>query len=1061
MTNFNSSEFLINNKSIPTADSSEYEAFWENEDKKITEGVTINGFYFSPFIYWHLNYASLYLDIQQGKRVIRQLGRPQLWDTYFEIDDAIIKAETHEEGKKGVVIVGSRRISKTMLTSSYIAHKAITLKGGDHLISALNQPDLNNTTQAVDLTLRNLPEYFRFPRIEDDWKRQVTLGYKDKKTNQRHEWSKIHVRNFNEGNNTEAAAGLTLSSFMLEEAGKGDMLACLAATIPCFDSPYGWRCSPIVIGTSGDMTKAGDLEELFNNPEAYNFLPVEVNETGKSYGLFVPGTKSLKVPKEPIPLGLHLEKEEPSELDNITIWIADEQKGKDQILKTREQTKKSSGLEAYLKEVMYYPLTHEECFLELSQNIFPVDLLQDQLTKLVNQNIKADNVELYMDVDGRVRHKFTDKKPVENFPTKPSDNTEGCIQIWEYPVLDAPYGLYSAGCLTPGEKVMTDSGLKDVEAINYSDKLINQDGKFVQIEKLLSHDVENENTYKVKVSNTFRTTRFTSEHPIYVSDPVYTPNKTLNVSEFNFDYVTADKIKVGQWIKVPNIYRKSNQVDFLSYWKNEGFRIDRQIENPLNDKDFWWFVGLYLGDGYALKKSGKLSISININEVEYKNRLVDVVRRLFDRSVSIRERKNVLECNFKFKQLAGFLHSYFGQYSEGKILPEWVKYLNEEFKLQLIQGYLNSDGCITQHTKGYYGTEFVSINLEMLEGFQDILFSLGIVSNLSKMRDAKRYAITVKECDIKECYHLRIGHSGTLTLKQKLNDSKDHKLNRIDDSITFGSRRNKGCFISEDLDYIYFQIKEICVSQYTGPVYNFECETNTFMCHHITTHNCDPYKQSQAHYSTSLGSTYIYKRVHGLSGEGWQNIVVASYTGRPKKIETWYENTKLLLKYYNSKALVENMDYGFIQHCIDKNEAPKLLERTPTFLNDIHPNSTVNRDYGIHMTKDIKNYLLSLIIEYITEVIEIERDDQGNIVKERLGVSRILDPLLLKELIKFTPKLNVDRVVSFGLTLAMAKSLNNQVMIGNNDTDTRMKEYFRSSKKPSLFRQTRSPFKYN
>lgn len=664
---FDSPEFLINMKSTPDPESSEYTSFWENEDKKITEGVTINGFYFSPFIYWHLNYASLYLDIQQGKRVVRQLGRPQLWDTYFEVDDAITKAETHEDGKKGVVIVGSRRISKSMLTSSYIAHKAVTLKGGDHLISALNQPDLSNTTQAVDLTLRNLPDYFRFPRIEDDWKRQVTLGYKDKKTNQRHEWSKIHVRNFNEGNNTEAAAGLTLSSFMLEEGGKGDMLSCLAATIPCFDSPYGWRCSPIVIGTSGDMTKAGDLEELFNNPEAYNFLPVEVNETGKSYGLFIPGTKSLKVPKTPTPLGLYLEKDTPSELDDITIWMADEDKGKEMILKNREQVKKASGLEAYLKEVMYYPLTHEECFLELSQNIFPVDLLQEQLTKLVSQEIKADNVELFLDTTGRVKHKFTDKKAVENFPTKPSDNIEGCVQIWEYPLSDAPYGLYTAGT--------------------------------------------------------------------------------------------------------------------------------------------------------------------------------------------------------------------------------------------------------------------------------------------------------------------------------------------------------------------------------------------------------DPYKQSQAHYSTSLGSTYIYKRVHDLSGEGWQNIVVAAYTGRPKKIETWYETTKLLLKYYNAKCLVENMDYGFIQHCVDKNEAAKLLERTPTFLNDIHPNSTVNRDYGIHMTKDIKNYILSLIIEYITEVIDVERDESGNIIKEKLGVTRILDPLLIKELIKFTPKLNVDRVISFGLTLAMAKSLNTQVKIGSNTSDERMQEYFRSIKKPSLFRQTRSPFR--
>lgn len=661
------SEFLINVKDLPDITSEEYTAFWENEDKKITEGVTINGIYFSPFIYWHLNYSSIYVDTLVGKRTIRKLDRPQFWDTYLEIDEVFQRAENHADGKKGVVLVGSRRISKTVLTSSYIAHKAITQPSSDNLISALNQPDLNNTTQAVDLILRNLPEYFRFPRIEDDWKRQVTLGFKDKKTNARNEYSKIHVRNFDEGNNTEAAAGLTLSSFMLEEAGKGNMLNALAATVPCFDSPYGWRCSPIVIGTSGDMTKAGNLEELFNNPEAYNFLAVEANETGKSYGLFVPGTSSLKVPKDPQPLGLYLGTTEPSELDNITIWVSDKEKGKEMILKSREQTKKSSGLEAYLKEVMYYPLTHEECFLELSQNIFPVDILQEQLQKITAQDIQPDLVELYQASDGKVKHKFTEKKAVTNFPTKPTDDLEGCVQIWEYPVLDAPYGLYTAGT--------------------------------------------------------------------------------------------------------------------------------------------------------------------------------------------------------------------------------------------------------------------------------------------------------------------------------------------------------------------------------------------------------DPYKQSQAHYSTSLGSTYIYKRVHDLNGEGWQNIIVAAYTGRPKKIEQWYEITKNLLKYYNAKTLCENMDYGFIQHCVDKNEGTRLLERTPTFLTDIHPNSTVNRDFGIHMTKDIKNYLLSNIIEYLTEVIEIERDEHGNVISEKLGVTRILDPLLLKELLKFTPKLNVDRIVSFGLALSMARSLNTRVKVSDTSADTRMKEYFRAQKKGSLFRTTSSPFR--
>jgi hypothetical protein len=154
------------------------------------------------------------------------------------------------------------------------------------------------------------------------------------------------------------------------------------------------------------------------------------------------------------------------------------------------------------------------------------------------------------------------------------------------------------------------------------------------------------------------------------------------------------------------------------------------------------------------------------------------------------------------------------------------------------------------------------------------------------------------------------------------------------------------------------------------------------------------------------------------------------------------------------------MDMGFIQHCIEKNEAPFFLERTPSFLNDIHPSSAVNREYGIHMTADIKDYLNSLIIEYITEVIDVETDAEGTIVKERLGVSRILDPLLLRELIKFTPKLNVDRVISFGLTLAMAKSMNGKSIIVSSTEDARMKDYFKSTKTKQLFRTTRNPFRY-
>ena len=671
MSNLDSPELLINVKNLPDLDSEEYDAFWENEDRKIQEGVTINGFYFSPFIYWHINLWSIYIDTQVGKRTIRKLSQPKLWDTYLAVDETIRRAEEHEEGKKGVVMVGSRRISKSVLTSSYMAHKAVTQQGTDHLISALNSPDLKVITDYVDLGLRELPEYFQFQRIDDDWKKLVTLGYKDRKTNKRKEWSKIHIRNFDEGNNTEAAAGLTLSSFLLEEGGKGNILNCIAATTPCFDSEFGWRCSPFVIGTSGDMTKAKDLEELMNNPEAYNFLAVETLDTGKSYGLFIPGTKSLKVPREPIPLSTHFDLKKKSELDQTMVYVSDEEKGREMILKNREKVKKSSGMETYLKEIMYYPLNLEECFLDLSDNIFPVELAQEQLTFLSNSQSSAMFVDLYKKPDGSIGWKSTHKKPVLDYPAKPSVDLSGVVQIWEHPIDNAPYGLYTAAT--------------------------------------------------------------------------------------------------------------------------------------------------------------------------------------------------------------------------------------------------------------------------------------------------------------------------------------------------------------------------------------------------------DPYKYSQAEYSTSLGATYIYKRVHDIAGESWSQRIVACYVGRPKNIDTWYEITDMLLDYYQAKTLCENQDYNYIQHCISKNTAIKRLERTPTFLRDVHPNTTVTREYGIHSTTQLKQHYYALIIKYMTEIIGYERDEKGEIIGEILGVRRIPDPMLLKEILKFTPKANCDRIITFGMLLAIDQTLSSMELRANGMQDRRLTAYVEAYKKNTkqMFRRTSLPFRRN
>lgn len=186
----------------------------------------------------------------------------------------------------------------------------------------------------------------------------------------------------------------------------------------------------------------------------------------------------------------------------------------------------------------------------------------------------------------------------------------------------------------------------------------------------------------------------------------------------------------------------------------------------------------------------------------------------------------------------------------------------------------------------------------------------------------------------------------------------------------------------------------------------------------------DPYRQGQAKYSSSLGVVYIYKRMHDIQSEKFQDMIVASYAARPDRKEEWEEQARLLIKYYNARTLCENDEVSFIEYMKAKGDA-HYLEKQPEWLKEIVPNTTAARDYGIHRSAErIRDYLRNCLKSYTEEPIFIERNEEGSIIKEILGVSRILDPLLLEELSKFNEEDNFDREVAASLAIALAIHLN-------------------------------------
>ena len=216
MLEITNKEWYINQNIIPDKTSEEYEAFFEYQKELCIEGCTIDGVFIPGKLYYHLNFWNADIDYVDDKgRIQQKYAPPLLRDNEWIIFNAVEQAEM---SKKGLCIGGSRRIAKSVFISSYISHGATFDEGSQNIVAALNSKDMKVTSEKIDKGLNHLPEYFRWQRIEDNWKEQVTLGIKTK-DNIRYPFSHIMMRNLDDGNNQEIIAGTKPRKLVIEEGG--------------------------------------------------------------------------------------------------------------------------------------------------------------------------------------------------------------------------------------------------------------------------------------------------------------------------------------------------------------------------------------------------------------------------------------------------------------------------------------------------------------------------------------------------------------------------------------------------------------------------------------------------------------------------------------------------------------------------------------------------------------------------------------------------------------------------------------------------------------------------
>lgn len=793
--------------------TTDYVKYWERETDRCLNGYTApDGDQITGYHYFYLNYCPImrldeteYTDRNGDTRKRREriFDFPKFWDYDYYYFNAVEEAET--VGKHMAVLKCRQRgysfKGAAMLVRNYelipgsknfaVASEQKFLVGDGLLTKAWQIMDFidKNTAWAKQRLTSTRMERVSGYKVTDEFGKQTEQGYLSSITG-------ITLKN-----DPERIRGTRGRLVLWEESGKfPSLLDAWRVEQPAVETDDGVAFGLMIsFGTGGTEGASFDgLKELFYKPKAYNVLSFpniwDDNAEQTECGFFVPAWSNL----------------ESFDDDGKYIYMDEDgnsfrEKTIEELIKQRNIIKDGGASQQSIDRfISERPIKPQEAVLELGKNIFPRKLLMDQLTRL-RTNKKLQSMKHIVDLswDGNGNVIATEKKTgdITNYPLKKDQKPAGSIVIWEYPVKDPPFGLYIGGCLTPGEKVCTQRGLVNVEDVTLDDQLVNKDGKFVEIKNLQRYDKVNEPIFTLKPYGSFRTTTFTGEHPIWIH---------------NKGFVKAKNVKQGDWLEIPNTYK-----------------IDC-IEDDDRLAKLYYFYGLWLGDGFCNKNgnSHDIYLSIGKNETDLAQFYDRLVAELFDRKCIHVHKDREETRRFTDKRLFQELKSLFGTNAYNKRIPECIKKLPYNYKLHFLQGYLDSDGSVFLDN-GKVRTNFTSVNLELLEDVQDMLFGMGIANSI---------VIHQKETTNKQGVHSRQSY--------RINISRSHQKSLALFPI-FNSRKIKllstATYTSYDRmnvkftdDKILLKIQNVNNSSYTGIVYNFECETHTFMCRNILTHNCDP-----------------------------------------------------------------------------------------------------------------------------------------------------------------------------------------------------------------------------
>lgn len=239
--NFNSKELYINmGNDIPLwNDLYSYEEqdddvkqFWENEAMKLLNGVTINGVFIHPWLYWHINFWKMMIDVGDD----RIPGNSQLRDNEWMFAEFLKQAE---EENKGIFMFGCRRFGKALLDSEILYLEDREKMIGNIVVGDKIYDDKGNLVEVVGVYPQGQVTTYRV--VFEDGRNVICCGNHQWRVNHGGKW---HVRSL------RSIAGLDYKSMSIPV---GEALNYPTAKLPVPPSAYASMLAAYLGGYGGDM----------------------------------------------------------------------------------------------------------------------------------------------------------------------------------------------------------------------------------------------------------------------------------------------------------------------------------------------------------------------------------------------------------------------------------------------------------------------------------------------------------------------------------------------------------------------------------------------------------------------------------------------------------------------------------------------------------------------------------------------------------------------------------------------------------------------------------------